>query len=316
MALMISVTAFLAVVTAIILFGYRRYVLAGRVYESVEAADDYRAPSAQDAYGDFAPVEEAKGFTISKAAEFLSSRVPPSAETASSLQLRLLAAGYRAPNSVAILYGLKLMLMAGMTLMMLLFELSSPAAPLVRLFGILIGVFAGFKLPDYVLSKRIAKRKKKLKKALPDALDLIVVCAEAGLTIDRSFRNVSQQLNIVHPELCEEFSLFTAEISAGLRRKEALENLGNRTQETEVRKFVAVLSQADRFGTSMADALRTHAEYLRVRRRQEAEEKASKVGVKLIFPIFFFIMPCMILVTVGPAAISIMTQMGAAFGAK
>jgi len=149
---------------------------------------------------------------------------------------------------------------------------------------------------------------------LPDALDLIVVCAEAGLTIDRCFRNVSQQLGLVHPELCQEFSLFTAEISAGLRRKEALDNLANRTQETEVKKFVAVLSQADRFGTSMAEALRTHADYLRVLRRQEAEEKASKVGVKLIFPIFFFIMPCMMLVTVGPAAFQIAAQLGGIFG--
>jgi tight adherence protein C len=180
--------------------------------------------------------------------------------------------------------------------------------------GIAVGIFAGFKLPDYVLAKRISRRKKRLRKALPDALDLIVVCAEAGLTIDRCFRNVSQQLGLVHPELCDEFSLFTAEISAGLRRKEALENLATRTQETEIRKFVAVLIQADRFGTSMADALRTHAEYLRVRRRQEAEERASKVAVKLIFPIFFFIMPCMILVTVGPAAIAVARQLSGIFG--
>jgi tight adherence protein C len=120
-------------------------------------------------------------------------------------------------------------------------------------------------------------------------------------------------LGIVHPELCEEFSLFTAEISAGLRRKEAMENLARRTQEIEIKKFVAVLIQADRFGTSMADALRTHAEYLRVRRRQEAEERASKVGVKLIFPVFFFIMPTMFLVTIGPAAVSIARHLAKAF---
>jgi tight adherence protein C len=228
--------------------------------------------------------------------------------------LKLLAAGYREQNSVAVFYGLKLMIMAGATLIMLFVELNSTAAPMMRLFGVVLGVLVGFKLPDYILSKRIKTRKKKLRKALPDALDLIVVCAEAGLTIDRCFRNVSQQLGLVHPELCDEFSLFTAEISAGLRRKEALENLANRTQETELRKFVGVLTQADRFGTSMADALRTHADYLRVRRRQEAEENAAKLGVKLIFPIFFFIMPCMILVTIGPAAITIMRQLGGVFG--
>jgi tight adherence protein C len=197
---------------------------------------------------------------------------------------------------------------------MLLFELGSDSGLPFKLLGILVGIFAGYKLPDYVLAKRIARRKHKLRLALPDALDLIVVCAEAGLTIDRCFRNVSVQLGIVHPELCDEFRLFTAEISAGLRRKEAMENLATRTQETEIRKFVQVLIQADRFGTSMADALRTHAEYLRIRRRQTAEEKASKVGVKLIFPIFFFIMPSMVLVTVGPAAVTIARQLSSAFG--
>jgi len=307
MAALISIAVFLVVASAIGLFGYRRYVLAGRVYENLETPAVYEDPEAPAEAGDYN--------NITRAAEFVASKVPPSAETASALQLKLLAAGYRQPNAVAVLYGLKLMLMGGTTLMMLLFEINSPSAVLLRIFGIAIGVLAGFKLPDYVLAKRINRRKKQLRKALPDALDLIVVCAEAGLTIDRCFKNVAQQLGIVHPELCEEFRLFTAEVNAGLRRKDALENLANRTQETEIRKFVAVLTQADRFGTSMADALRTHADYLRIRRRQEAEEKASKVGVKLIFPIFFFIMPCMFLVTVGPAALAIMRQLGGLFGA-
>jgi tight adherence protein C len=306
MALAVSIVVFVVVASAIVLFGYRRYVLAGRIYENLEGPVDFNTPGESSPSRDFA--------AISRAAEFVAGKLPPSAETASALQLKLLAAGYRERNAVAVLFGLKLMVMAAATVVMLVFEINSPAAPWIRIVGIAVGIFAGFKLPDYFLAKRISRRKKRLRKALPDALDLIVVCAEAGLTIDRCFRNVSQQLGLVHPELCDEFSLFTAEISAGLRRKEALENLATRTQETEIRKFVAVLIQTDRFGTSMADALRTHAEYLRVRRRQEAEEKASKVGVKLIFPIFFFIMPCMILVTVGPAAITIARQLGGIFG--
>lgn len=306
MALAVSVVVFVLVASAIVLFGYRRYVLAGRVYENLQGPVDFSTPGESSASQDSG--------AISRAAEFVAGKLPPSAETASALQLKLLAAGYRERNAVAVLYGLKLMMMAAATVVMLVFEINSPAAPWIRILGTAVGILAGYKLPDYFLAKRIQRRKKRLRKALPDALDLIVVCAEAGLTIDRSFRNVSQQLGLVHPELCDEFSLFTAEISAGLRRKEALENLATRTQETEIRKFVAVLIQADRFGTSMADALRTHAEYLRVRRRQEAEEKASKVGVKLIFPIFFFIMPCMILVTVGPAAITIARQLGGIFG--
>lgn len=306
MALAISLVLFIAVGSAIVLFGYRRYVLAGRVYETLERTPRYRPPLGSPRDTDF--------YSISRFAEAVAAKLPPSAETASRLQLKLFAAGYREQNAVAVLYGLKLILTGVMTMVMILIAIKSSAAPLLRLTGLAVGVIAGYRLPEYFLARRISRRQKQLRKALPDALDLIVVCAEAGLTIDRSFRNVSQHLSIVHRELCEEFSLFTAEISAGLRRKEALENLALRTQEGEIRKFVAVLVQADRFGSSMADALRTHAEYLRNRRRQEAEEKASKVGVKLIFPIFFFIMPCMILVSVGPAAIAIMRHLGQIFG--
>jgi len=302
MALAISIAVFVFVTAAIIIFGYYRYVLVGRVYESLGGAEPPPLPVIES-------YDEVASTPITRAAEFVGTKLPPSAETASALQIRLLAAGYRNRNAVAITYGLKLMIMTGVTLLMVFFGLNSLDSPFVAILGVIIGLLVGYKLPDIVLSRRIERRKDKLRKALPDALDLIVVCAEAGLTIDRCFRNVAQQLGIVHPELCEEFSLFTAEISAGLRRKEAMENLANRTQETEIKKFVQVLIQADRFGTSMADALRTHAEYLRVRRRQEAEERAAKVGVKLIFPVFFFIMPCMILVTLGPAAISIARQL-------
>jgi tight adherence protein C len=306
MALVVSIAVFLGVASVIVLFGYRRYVLAGRVYQNLENPTEVRPPAAGSGNSGFSP--------ITRTAEFVAAKVPPSAETASALQLKMLAAGYRERNAVAIFYGLKLMLMAGLTLLALLFAYNSPAALYIRILVVAIGIFVGYRSPDYFLANRINRRKKRLRKALPDALDLVVVCAEAGLTIDRSFRNVSQQLDIVHPELCEEFSLFTAEVSTGLRRKEALENLAGRTQETEIRKFVAVLIQADRFGTSMAEALRTHAEYLRTRRRQEAEERASKVGVKLIFPIFFFIMPALVLVTIGPAVISIAHQLGGLFG--
>jgi tight adherence protein C len=305
MAFAISIVVFIAVVSTIILFGYRRYVLAGRVYQNLESPGDIGTPAESPGNADFS--------VISRVAEFVAGKLPPSAETASALQLKLMAAGYRERNAVAILSGLKLIVTAGMTLLALFLAFSLTVSPLIRILIVAIGIFAGYRMPDYFLAKRINRRKKRLRKALPDALDLVVVCAEAGLTIDRCFRNVSQQLDVVHPELCEEFSLFTAEVSAGLRRKEALENLASRTQETEIRKFVAVLIQADRFGTSMADALRTHAEYLRVRRRQEAEERASKVGVKLIFPIFFFIMPSLVIVTVGPAAITIARQLSGIF---
>jgi tight adherence protein C len=145
--------------------------------------------------------------------------------------------------------------------------------------------------------------------SLPDALDLLVVCVEAGLGLDQALVNVSRQLQTAHPELSDELSLLTAEMRAGKRRAEALRNLASRTGEDDLRKLVAVLVQADRFGTSIADSLRTHAEFMRTRRRQLAEEKAAKMGVKLVFPIFFFIMPTMIVVSVGPGLLQLIKNL-------
>lgn len=301
MALLLSTVLFLGVAGLVLLFGYRRYVVAGQIYENLAKLPAQGISITSQGNQEF--------FSVRTIAAAVARKLPASAQTASLLQLKLMSAGYRDDSAVAVLYGLKILTMAAIALVMLAIELRSGQSVPLRLLGVLVGVVAGFRVPDYVLARRVTLRKKSLRNALPDALDLIIVCAEAGLTIDRAFRNVTQQLAIVHRALAEELSMVTAEISAGLRRKEALDNLAIRTQEPEIRKFVAVVAQADRFGTSMGDALRTHAEYLRVRRRQEAEEKASKVSVKMIFPIFFFIMPCMMLVTVGPAAIVIMKHL-------
>jgi tight adherence protein C len=301
MALILSTVLFLGVAGMVLLFGYRRYVIAGRVYENLDKLPDPVNITAGVSNPDF--------FSVRKIAMALARKLPASAQTASALQLKLMAAGYRDESAVPALYGIKLLTMTAVAFVMLAIEFRSQASMSFRVLGVLVGIVAGFRLPDYVLARRVTERKRSMRRALPDALDLIIVCAEAGLTIDRAFRNVTQQLAIVHRDLADELSLVTAEISAGLRRKEALDNLAIRTQEPEIRKFVAVVAQADRFGTSMGDALRTHADYMRVKRRQEAEEKASKLSVKMIFPIFFFIMPCMLLVTVGPAVILIMRQL-------
>jgi len=303
MALPISILLFLCVSTSITLFGYRRYVRAGRVYENL---------AVEPALLSSTTPPDPRFFTVIRFAERLGRKLPPSAANASRFQRALMACGFRSQNSVPVFFGIKLLLAAGLLIPALVFQLRPSLQPAARLMAILGAVLAGYSLPDLLLKRRTKRRQNRLRKALPDALDLMVVCAEAGLALDRSFRTVTQQLAIAHPELSDEFSLVRAEITAGIRRQEALENLATRTQEPEIRKFVAVLTQADRFGTSMGDALRIHADYLRVRRRQEAEERASKVGVKLIFPIFFFIMPCMLLVTAGPAVIQIATHLGPA----
>lgn len=301
MALLLSAVLFVVVAGLVVVFGYRRYVLAGRIYENLQDRPQDGASPENASNTDF--------FTVRKMAMAIARRLPASAQTASELQLKLMAAGYRDRTAVAFVYGLKFLSLAAVVSLMLLLLIQSELGTAFRLMGILVSVVAGFRLPDYFLARRVTLRRKRIRRALPDALDLIVVCAEAGLTIDRAFRNVTQQLAIVHRDMSDELALVTAEISAGLRRKEALENFAIRTQEPEIRKFITVVGQADRFGTSMGDALRAHADHLRVRRRQEAEEKAAKVGVKMIFPIFFFIMPSMILVTIGPAVIVILKHL-------
>jgi tight adherence protein C len=167
------------------------------------------------------------------------------------------------------------------------------------------GVMAGWILPRFLLEKKVAKRQEIIRLSLPDALDLMVISVEAGLGLDQAIQHVGRELLQSHPQLSEELSLITLEMRAGKRRSDALRNLAERTGEPEIRKLVAILIQNDRFGTSMGESLRNHSDFLRVRRRQEAEERAGKVGVKLVFPIFFFILPSMMIVAAGPGMLQI-----------
>jgi len=159
------------------------------------------------------------------------------------------------------------------------------------------------------LERKAKRRQETLRLSLPDALDLMVVSIEAGLGLDMAMQHVARELATSHPQLSEELSLVTLEMRAGKRRADALRNLAERTGEGELRKLVAILIQSDRFGTSMGESLRTHSDYLRTRRRQEAEERAGKVGVKLVFPIFFFILPSMLIVAAGPGLLQVFKQL-------
>ncbi len=233
--------------------------------------------------------------------------VPVSPDKARILRRRLMAAGFRSEAAVPVMRGAQICAAAGMGL--LLFTILS----FTRLsFGqwtwavSLLFALAGYFLTGEVLLYLIKRRRRILRHSLPDALDLLVICVESGLGLDQAILDVSEELRLSHPELSEELSLVTLELRAGKRRSEALRNLADRTGEDELKKLVAVLIQTDRFGTSIGQALRAHSEFLRVKRRQIAEEKANKVGVKLVFPIFFFILPSMFLVTVGPALLELM----------
>ncbi len=167
----------------------------------------------------------------------------------------------------------------------------------------LLGGFAGYALPGFVLLRKIEARKRQLQNALPDALDLLVVCLEAGSALDQAILRASDELAIAYPALAQELKILMTETRAGKSRLDAFRNLAERTKVDDVRALVAMLIQTDRFGTSVSMALKTHADVSRTKRRQRAEERAAKVGVKLVFPLVLCLFPAFYVVTLGPAVI-------------
>ena len=232
-------------------------------------------------------------------------RVPSSDKEVATLKADLIRGGFRSDAALPVFYGLRILTTLGMLVLCVAMESKIPPT-LVLQFGLMAsGVGAGWILPRFFLEKKVKKRKTVLRLSLPDALDLLVVSIEAGLGLDQAMQHVARELQPSHPELSEEMMLVTLEMRAGKRRSDALRNFAERTGEAEFKKLVAILIQNDRFGTSMGESLRTHSDFMRTRRRQEAEERAAKVGVKLVFPIFFFILPSMMVVAAGPGLLQI-----------
>ena len=165
----------------------------------------------------------------------------------------------------------------------------------------LLAFVPGYLAPEMWLSRRIAARAKVLRNGLADVLDLLIVCLEAGSSLDQAILKSSEELVISYPALADELALVTHEIRAGKPRSEALQNFAVRTRVDDVRALVAMLVQTDRYGTGVAHALRTHADLFRTRRRQEAEERAAKANVKLVFPLVFCLFPAFYLISLGPA---------------
>jgi tight adherence protein C len=168
-----------------------------------------------------------------------------------------------------------------------------------------VGTAVGYLLPDLWLRRKARARAKAIENGLPDALDLIIVCIEAGSSLDQAIMKASDELEITHPPLAQEMRMITTEIRAGKPRLEAFTNLARRTQVPDVRSLVTMLTQTDRFGTSVSQALRIHAETSRTKRRQRAEERAAKVGVKLVFPLVLCIFPAVYVVCIGSAVVLI-----------
>jgi tight adherence protein C len=235
--------------------------------------------------------------------------VPSSPSDAGLLQRRLLIAGYRNPNALRTFYGVKAAFAISLPVLMLGLYWGFNFGGENVLGFVLASAAVGYLGPNEYLRHAAKARQTKIKKGMANALDLLVVCVESGLGLDQAIMQVSKELQVAHPEIAEEFAVVNLEMRAGKRRVEALRHLGQRTGVDEVKKLVAVLVQADRFGTSVASSLKSHSDYMRVQARQEAETKAAKIGVKLVFPIFFFILPSLFVVTVGPIVVRIFREL-------
>jgi tight adherence protein C len=226
--------------------------------------------------------------------------LPGSGNGAPALQKRLAAAGYFSPAAAVLFATAQLLLPVAF------------AVPPLIVFGIpggLVGAFAsavfGYLIPDLYVSHRIAEQRKALQDGLPDALDLIVICMEAGSSLDQAILKASAELELALPEIARELKTVAMETRAGKPRLQCFQDLAARVDVDEVRALVAMLIQTDRFGTSIAQSLRTHSETARTNRRLRAEERAGKVGVKLVFPLVLCLMPSLYVVCLGPVIVNL-----------
>jgi len=302
MPLLLVIVVFLSVMIAVFAFGVAAFspgsVLGARL----------RALGGQQAH----PVENKPAIRerIQQAIDPLSKAIPLSPADVSRTRRWLIQAGFRDAIDVNYYFGVRVLLATvGFGAVALLSGFDNPPL-LIGLAGL------GFILPRFILKRMIKERQQRIRLGLPDALDLTVICVEAGLALDQALNRVGQDLHHAHPDLSDEFHLVNLEMRAGKPRAEALRNLVERTGVDDIRSLVGTLIQTDRFGTSVAQALRVHSDSLRTERRQRAEEQAAKTTIKMVPPLVIFVLPSIIFVTIGPAVIELIRQLGPVAGGR
>jgi tight adherence protein C len=300
-AILIVGLLFIVLAGIVSAFGYHHYVKPTRLIDQLTTttSDAIASPFEKDSK---------PKLSLSQVLEPIGNMLPVSPQDALATKQELISAGLRSRSAVPVYYGAKIVLAIGMVILGLTFRDRVHN----RILSIVLPVASagiGYFLPSLMLGRLVKRRREQIRFALPDVLDLLVVCSEAGCGLDQSMVNVCRELKVVHPAVAEELSFVNMEIMAGKGRADALRNFGRRTGEDEVKKLTAILIQTDRFGTSVSDALRTQSDFLRIRRRQEAEERAGKVGVKLVFPIFFFCLPSLLVVTAGPGMLQLFNNL-------
>lgn len=250
------------------------------------------------------------GVSLTTMIEQFEKVMPKSQAEVSVVQQRLTRAGYRQESAVKIFYGAKILVPLVLATLLLVTGLGrwNPFF----LYAVALGL--GFLSPDFWLGRKISARQNRIRRSLPDVLDLLIICIEAGLSLDQAVARASQELKMTHADISDELNVVSLEQTAGRPRADAWKNLSDRTDVDAVRNLVSVLVQAEKFGTSIARTLRIHSDTLRTQRKQKVEEQAAKTTVKLVFPLVFFIFPSIFLVTLGPPAMIMVDSFAKLFG--
>ena len=276
-------------------------LLGGKKDRASERFDDIRNPSRR-----LKKEENGVGGMLGKAAPTLSKALKPKTELEESvLKIRLANAGYNSPNAPQFYLAIKLIAMITGVIMGGGIGFVNWGMTESGWTSLVIGAGLGFYLPELVLAYLKMKRMQNIFLSMPDVLDLLVVCVEAGLGLDAGMRRVAEELEETSPDICAELNLCNFQLQMGRRRREVLHDMGIRTGVDDMKALAAILIQADRFGSSIAQALRVQSDGMRVKRMQMAEEKAQKTAVQMIFPLVLFIFPGIFVVLVGPAAITL-----------
>jgi tight adherence protein C len=237
--------------------------------------------------------------------EALGDRIGEVRKDTSEVRQFLLQAGYTDPSAVAIYWASRIVLAVGLCVAGLLLLPLAGFATTEVLLGVLALTALGWIGPTFTVRSKLKARQKEIQKAMPDMLDMLVVCVEAGLGLNQALVRVSDEIDHVSVLMSEQLALVNLEMRAGTPRDEALKNLADRTGLADLKSLVGMLIQTDRFGTSVADALRVHSDTMRTKRRQRAEEAAAKTTIKLVFPLVLFVFPAMFVVVLGPSVIAI-----------
>lgn len=300
-AIIAFLVAFLLIGSGGLLIFYR-----DKIQERISSALYPRATSKKT----IASTLEETRHVIGGVVEHFEKVLPKSQQEISVVQQRLIRAGLRSDNAVKMFYGAKVIT----PLVLCLLAWVSGAYHFGPMFIFALAIGGGFLAPDFWLGRKIAKRQAEIKKGLPDVLDLLVICVEAGLSLDQATARTAQELEKAQPALSDELGIVALEQRAGRARADAWKHLAERTDVDVIRNLVSMLVQAEQFGTSIGKTLRVHSETLRTKRVQEIEEKAAKLSVKLLFPLVLFIFPSLFLVVLGPAVLVMADSFKTFFG--